>query len=463
MHARLALASALLAGATASAQQYPYQLAEVGASGWANAWGLAEDGAVAGILSASPFVWYPGTGLSLLPLLPGYSQGVAYAFDSAGNICGSAGVAAAGLEPLRAVRFRPNGTIDNLGTLGGLYSEALEMNRAGHIVGSAGTLPAAVNWHAFLWREGLGMLDLAPALAETHATDVSDFDAVTGAVGPVQFTSSTPRAFRYTLAGGLVNLGVPAGFKNTIGLGINNAGQICGTATSLSGLARAWMRHTDGIGWQVLLPNAALSTAWKINDFGQVVGDTNTGGGSQLAAVYTDGVGMQDLNSLIDPATGWQLMAAHDVDERGFITGYGRDKTGMLRGYRLEPKYAVASGHGCAGSGGHVPALGGWGVPAAGNDVQLMMAEAKPNGSGLLFLSWTAGSTSLGACTWLLGPPLAAPLAFGFDVRGQARIAATLPPGTPSGISVHLQFASLDPGAPNGAYALSNALELRFP
>ena len=92
-----------------------------------------------------------------------------------------------------------------------------------------------------------------------------------------------------------------------------------------------------------------------------------------------------------------------------------------------------------------------------------MMAEGKASGTGLLFVSMSAGSVPLGLCTYQLGAPLGNPIVFAFDANRQARFTGTMPAGLPSGLSVWFQFASVDPGAPNGGFSLSNALELIVP
>jgi uncharacterized membrane protein len=449
----------------AAGQAFQYRIVDLDdGSGWNNPWGIAEGrGAAAGTHESRGFVWRDASGLELLHPLRGHTVSTAAALDADGNVCGSSGRAEVGVEPQRAVRFLPGGTVEDLGTLGGLYSFASEMNPLGHIVGDAGTNPSMVDWHAFLWRKRFGMIDLTPGAVASHASDVSDFDAVTGWFG-ADGSVAVERALRWTPVGGVVDLGVPAGFKSGRGLGINAAGQVCGTAKNASGTTEAWVRYTDGAGWQYLLTNAGQNNkAWKINDFGQVIGDTHGGGGSQRAAIWTDGIGIQDLNALVDPAANWILMAAHDINERGEIVGWGRVfPSGLIHGYRLEPNHFFAYGEGCPGGGGHVPVLGGFGVPAAGNTVQLLGAEGTPNGSGLLLISLTTGKVKTGGCFYLLGAPLTA-IPVTFDGNRQMRLPVTLPATVPSGVSLYFQMASLDPLAPNGSFALSNRLKMLLP
>lgn len=449
-------------GAAASAQHYPYTVVDLepGAATLipSKPFGISDDGkTIAGTRGTVAFVWREGTGFTLLAPLPGDTANAAYAVDAAGNACGESRDAAGGL----AVRYDAGGAPQSLGTLGGAASIGYEMNAAGTIVGDAQN--AAGAWRAFAWDSTGGMFDLVPLAAVAHARDVNELGAITGFTGPGG-ALTVDRAFRWTPAGGYVDLGVPASFKNSRGLGINAAGQVCAFAQNSTGTVGAWVRYTDGIGWQYLLTNAGkANTPWKLNDFAQVVGETHQDSGAlHGAAIYTDGIGIKDLNQLVDPAEGWVLRAAFDINERGQIVGWG-EHGGAWHGYRLDPKYFVTYGSNCAGGGGHRLVLGGYGAPDAGATVALMMAEGTPSGAGLLFMSATQGNTSIAGCTYLLGAPLGVPISFFFDANRQARFVAPMPGPIPSGVSVYFQVASIDPTAPNHAFALSNGLEMILP
>ncbi|HXM21510.1 MAG TPA: hypothetical protein VN948_09630 [Terriglobales bacterium] len=76
------------------------------------------------------------------------------------------------------------------------------------------------------------------------------------------------------------------------------------------------------------LPGGNQSLALGINDLGKVVGQANvTNGGSTFHAfVWTEGEGMQDLNSLIPANSGWVLNVASFINIRGQIVGWGTTK-----------------------------------------------------------------------------------------------------------------------------------------
>ena len=68
------------------------------------------------------------------------------------------------------------------------------------------------------------------------------------------------------------------------------------------------------------------SYAYGINSDGQVVGASDSAGSGWRAFLYSGGI-MTDLNSLIDPSSGWFLSWADDINDSGQIVG-----TGFLNG-----------------------------------------------------------------------------------------------------------------------------------
>jgi uncharacterized membrane protein len=453
------LGSLAVASSNASAQLYPYRLVDLDVTTHDSfGWGLSDDGAkIAGFRYPEGWVWDASAGFRMLGFLQGYSFSLARALDADGNACGYSGIEVNGSQPARAVRFKTDGTVENLGTLGGQFSLAWEVTRAGKIVGDAGTNPNSTDWHAFLWEEGVGMTDLVPGSADSHARDVNEFDVVAGYLG-------TNHAFRWDAGSGLADLGAPSGYPNAFAYGINGAGQLCGSASTATGNAERFVRYTDGVGWEVLGGVGQHNLSYKINDFGQVVGTGVVSGFLSNAALYTDGFGLLDLNTLIDPALGFSLRAAFDINERGQITGFGQvAATGETHAYRLDPAFFVPYGEGFAGTGGHVPALGGFGVPAAGETIQVMVAEGVANGTGLLLYSTTSSSIPFGPGQFLIGFPFVTAAIVSLDQNRQAYLRSTLPDTTPSGLSLFFQFASFDAGSPKGGVALSNGLEVIFP
>ena len=146
--------------------------------------------------------------------------------------------------------------------------------------------------------------------------------------GQIIGLNSDGSAFLYS-NGTTTNLG------SNIPFGINNAGQVVGYC-SLNG--NAFLDNNGAITYLGL-----GTTATAINSVGEVVGwsqvDTNP---NMNAFIYSNGV-MTNLNSLIDPATGWTLMEATSINDNGQIVGWGESPTGSTDAFLLDPVPEPAS------------------------------------------------------------------------------------------------------------------------
>ena len=80
------------------------------------------------------------------------------------------------------------------------------------------------------------------------------------------------------------------------------------------------------------------SYAYNVGAGGQVVGASEVVTTSDYthAFLYTSGSGMLDLNTLIDPLSGWVLSDAADINDAGQITGQGLIG-GQYHAYLLTP------------------------------------------------------------------------------------------------------------------------------
>ncbi len=118
---------------------------------------------------------------------------------------------------------------------------------------------------------------------------------------------------------------------------INNPGQIVGwsciDADCIQYRGFIWKNGT----WTIIPTlGGDGSEANAINDDGIVVGEAKTASNAQHAFIYDSLHGMRDLNSLISQVSGWELIAATDINRAGQIVGVGR-VNGVLRGFLLNP------------------------------------------------------------------------------------------------------------------------------
>jgi probable HAF family extracellular repeat protein len=220
--------------------------------------------ALAFTLAVSPLA--PTYTLRDLTPLPNGLTSAAYAVNNSGIV---AGLSSLSDGSQHAVVWTKNG-IHDIGTLGGQNSFGDGINDAGQIIGRS-DLSDGISSHAFLWTSAGGMLDLG------------------------------------TLGG-----------QNSVGLGINDAGQIVGTSDLSDGISSHAFLWTSAGGMQDLGSLNGDSTAFAINNAGEIVGYYAYSAHFYHAFLWTPANGMQDLASLDGGGSG-----AFAINNAGVIAGDG--------------------------------------------------------------------------------------------------------------------------------------------
>jgi probable HAF family extracellular repeat protein len=209
-----------------------------------------------------------------------------------------------------------DGVMRDLGTLpGGYFSEAYGINDRGQIVGWSNLAPPACTlfdgcWHAFLWQDG-AMTDLGGIddRFQSYAYDVNRGGQIVGIGNTADYPFDSWHAVMWT-DGAPTDLGGPPGAANTYARGINNHGDAAGSWDDHSGThAAVWSR-----GAFFALPSLTGSTfteAHKINDRGVIVGQS-----AAHAVRWVDGT-IEDLGVL----PGGISSTATDVNSHGAIVG----------------------------------------------------------------------------------------------------------------------------------------------
>lgn len=216
-----------------------------------------------------------------------------------------------------AVRADVTYTITDLGTfVGGELSYANGVNDSAQVVGFARYV-ATGSIHGFSWTSAGGMVDVGDlGYSLSFSEGVNDSGQV---AGYSENTGAQPRAFLWTSAGGMVDLGKFSWAYDSYAYGINSTGQVVGFCGNTGGdvnHAFLWSSADGMVDLGTL--GGTSSTAWAINDSGEVAGESTTDTGDDHAFVWSSANGMIDLGTLGD-GTG---SVARAINASGQVAGY---------------------------------------------------------------------------------------------------------------------------------------------
>ncbi len=291
-----------------------------------------------------------------------------------GNDCGANGINSSGMitgtcetasGELHAYRWDAINGMQDLGnTPDGLGTGAYAINDSGVIVGKTYDLSGSQAWY----HDGEYHYIPHPERGSL-AFDINNSGAI---VGVAVFADTGLRAFKY-YNGVIENLGSLGGASaaasinadgvivgNSEGGGafrkfdgspmhslqfggidsaayaINDAGQVVGIVLDGIGAGQYHAVRWDG---SVHNPGTlgGCSQAVDINSSGVIVGHSAISGCSGLRGfVYSEVTGLQDLNGLIAPDSGWTISLAQAIDDNGRIVGRGIIN-GEAHAIRLDP------------------------------------------------------------------------------------------------------------------------------
>jgi probable HAF family extracellular repeat protein len=127
-------------------------------------------------------------------------------------------------------------------------------------------------------------------------------------------------------------------------LSVNNKGQVVGNSDLPGDTADHAFLWTKETGMQDLgtLPGDVLSVGLSINDSGDVVGVSLDAKFNLRAYLWQNGA-MTDLNTLIPADSSLYLLLACNINSRGEIVGLGVNSTGEAHAYLAAPRNGEAS------------------------------------------------------------------------------------------------------------------------
>jgi len=289
--------------------------------------------------------------------------------NAAGDVVGAS---PSGAGNVHAALFR-SGRVSDLGTLGGLSSEASAINKAGLIVGNSQIASGSV--HAFLYSNNV-MKDLGTlGGANSFATAINDAGQI---VGNSDLADGTTHAFLYA-AGVMTDLGPGAatsintasqivinssGFISVYTNGamqalpelpcpytyesqsgaayaINDSGEVVGHTVCSSGWPLDSDRAMSVAGGQAIdiePPGIVYSTALAINASGHILGQALSycdGGACESDYTSLDGA-LIPLGYLTPVGSGWEWMSGAAINDAGQIAGFGINTNGF-RAFLMTP------------------------------------------------------------------------------------------------------------------------------
>jgi len=293
--------------------QFTYNVTDLGTlgGGSSRAYALNASGQVVGWANINSgeqraFLYANGVMNSLGNIDSGSYSG-AYAINNNGQIVGYAQNSLGGNYAF----LYSNSELKNVSPFPGSPSGAWGINSSSQIVGD-------YNGHAFFISSSTEIQHLGTFGGSiSYALGINDNGSFVGGA----FTSQNKEhAFLYS-GGSMYDLGTLTVGGESRARAINLNGDIVGQSDS-----RAFLYKNNS------MIDIGSGSAEAINIYGDIVGVN----GNSHAFIYKDGL-ISDLNTLINPLSGWTLKEAFAINDSGQIAGYGLNSLGQEHAFLLTP------------------------------------------------------------------------------------------------------------------------------
>ncbi len=217
-----------------------------------------------------------------------------------------------------------DGVMAETGHLGGSTSQVFCINDAGKRVGISDLSPNGRSVVLSYDTTNVALFDPGSILLNSYASGINARDEMVG----YQWVDAGTTFERFRAVswheGVLSELGFDA--DHAFAADNNDIGDAVGYAyTADSTIGVLWAQggsQASNIGNLGGSPGVAYPSA--INNDGFVVGTSTDVYGTPHAFIWANGVGMVDLNDLLEPGSGWLLTTANDINDLGQIVGVGQ-------------------------------------------------------------------------------------------------------------------------------------------
>jgi probable HAF family extracellular repeat protein len=330
-----------LALAVAGAAQ-TYTITDLGPPGnnSSGARGINASGQVTGYANSSStksnVFLYSGARMKTLGTLGG-TTGIGLAINASGHVAGYSTLSDGTYRGFISV----GGKLTSVGTLASTYSDAEGINDAGQVTGASSTANGEIHPYLYSNRK---LTDLG-TLGSHNTWSWNSGEAVNNSGEVVGWSYDAQGNFLAFLwnNGLMQNLGTLGGDWSQA-FAINDLGQITGQAYIKDNVGADAFLYDGGVmqdlGTIVGAGNGQYSDGLGINNSGVVVGESTYQKHATSivyhAFVYSNGK-MQDLNKLIPAGSGWVLSTAYSVNDAGQIVGYGTHNK-QQRAFLLTPQ-----------------------------------------------------------------------------------------------------------------------------
>jgi len=248
-------------------------------------------------------VWSKKSGVSVIPLPTDASTSTPNSINRSGHVVGTA------YDPSYKVLQGFEYYRGRMKVFSGQQVRLTAINDANEIVGES--VPAGKSSsEPTLWRNGKRFL-----LTTCCGGSALSINAHGDVVGDSYDSHGNYTASLWNNHGDLTRLGPPD--RASIAIAINQHGSVAIQASSRI------MRYDSGRLEEVSVPTRYPTHPRGINDCGTIVGSYGPFSDADRAFIWDKTTGFRDLNSLIEPDSGWKLETAAAINDNGEIVGKG--------------------------------------------------------------------------------------------------------------------------------------------